>query len=254
MKRLFWLSFLLLLASPALGAGLIIVGDEEFWRGSPPVIIPPDRPNWPEPGPRPPGERRIIPPPHRPPAYSPLEISYTRAEVKIIDQFATTKVEQEFYNPNPRRLEGTFLFPVPKGAHIDKFTMNIDGKPVEAELLSADKARAIYEDIVRRQKDPALLEYAGQGLFKVRIFPIEANARKKIVLSYSQLLRLDAGLVTFTLPLNTEKFSAKPLRNIAVKLDLESRRELKSIYSPTHKVEVKRDGSRKAVRQLAAGR
>src|SRR5689334_22411861 len=106
MKRFFWLPLLLLLAGPVFGAGLIIVGDEEFWRGSPPVIIPPDRPNWPEPAPRPPGtppqpprERYILPQPHRPPAYSPLEVSYTKAEVKIIDQFATTKVEQEFYNP-----------------------------------------------------------------------------------------------------------------------------------------------------------
>ena len=253
MKRLLALSLLVLLGGPVYGAGLIIVGDEEFWRGSPPIIIPPQPPPWPEPGPRPPGpqprppgERRLVLPPHRPPSYSPLEVSYTRADVKIKDQFATTKVEQEFYNPNPRQLEGTFLFPVPKGAHIDKFTMNIDGKPVEAELLSADKARAIYEDIVRRQKDPALLEYAGQGLFKVRIFPIEAHARKKITLSYSQMLKSDAGLVNFTLPLNTEKFSAKPLRNMAMKLELESRRELKSIYSPTHKVEVKRDGPHKA--------
>jgi Ca-activated chloride channel family protein len=233
MKRLLGFSLLLLLAGRGFGAGLIIVGDEDFWRRLPPIVRPP------------PGERYILPP--RPvPSYAPIEVSYTKADVKIKDQFATTKVEQEFYNPNPRALEGTFLFPVPKGAHLDKFTMNIDGKPVEAELLAADKARGIYEDIVRRQRDPALLEYAGRDLFKVRIFPIEPHARKKITLSYSQLLKSDAGLVSFVLPLNTEKFSAKPLRQVSVKLDLESKHALKSIYSPTHKVEVKRDGARKA--------
>ena len=215
------------------GAGLIIVGDEEFWRRLPPVIPHPPRPP-------------IVVPPRPAPTYSPLEVSFTKADVKIKDQFASTKVEQEFYNPNPRQLEGTFLFPIPKGAHIDKFTMNIDGKPVEAELLAADKARGIYEDIVRRQRDPALLEYMGRDLFKVRIFPIEPNARKKITLSYSQLLKSDAGLVSFVLPLNTEKFSAKPLHSVSVKLDLESKRALKSIYSPSHKVEVKRDGAHKA--------
>ena len=83
-------------------------------------------------------------------------------------------------------------------------------------------------------------------MFKVRIFPIEANARKKITLTYSQLLKSDAGLVSFVLPLNTEKFSAKPLRSVSVKLELESKRALKSLYSPTHKVEVKRDGAHKA--------
>jgi Ca-activated chloride channel family protein len=249
MKRLLGLWLLLLCSSQLFGAGLIIVGDEEFWRGGPPVIVPPQPAPWPEPRPQPPPpihERRIIIPPRPVPNYSPLEVSFTKADIKIRDQFATTKVEQEFYNPNPRVLEGTFLFPVPKGAHIDKFTMNIDGKPVEAELLAADKARGIYEDIVRRQRDPALLEYAGRDLFKVRIFPIEPNARKKITLSYSQLLKSDAGLLSYVLPLNTEKFSAKPLRSVSVKLELESKRELKSIYSPTHKVEVKRDGSHKA--------
>ncbi len=235
MKNLFGLLLAICAVSRLSGAGLIIVGDEKFWEGSP-VIVHPTPPVH---------ERRIIVMP-RPPAFAPLEVSYTKADVKIKDQFATTKVEQEFYNPNPRRLEGTFLFPVPKGAQLDKFTMNINGKPVEAELLNADKARAIYEDIVRRQRDPALLEYAGQALFKVRIFPIEPHERKKITLSYSQLLKSDAGLVSYTLPLNTEKFTAKPLRSVSVKLDLESKRALKSIYSPTHKVEVKRDGAHQA--------
>src|ERR1051325_5812951 len=234
MKRLLGFLVLVSAAAPVFGAGLIIVGDEEFWRGSPIVIHPPPH-----------SERRILPPP-MPPSFAPIEMSFTKADVKIRDQFATTKVEQEFYNPNPRRLEGTFLFPVPKGAHIDKFTMNIDGRPVEAELLTAEKARGIYEDIVRRQRDPALLEYAGRDLFKVRIFPIEPHAKKNITLTYSQLLKSDSGLVSFVLPLNTEKFSAKPLRSVAVKLDLESKRALKSIYSPTHKVEVKRDGAHKA--------
>ena len=226
MKRALSLCLLLACAGRMWAAGLIIVGDDEFWRRLPPIVEPR--------------------PPRPVPSFAPLEVSFTKADVKIKDQFATTKVEQEFYNPNPRALEGTFLFPVPKGAQLDKFTMNIDGKPVEAELLAADKARGLYEDIVRRQRDPALLEYAGRDVFKVRIFPIEAHARKKITLSYSQLLKSDAGLVSFVLPLNTEKFSAKPLRQLSVKLELESKRALKSLYSPSHKVEVKRDGVHKA--------
>src|SRR6266542_5334227 len=112
-------------------------------------------------------------------AFTPLEVTYHRVNVEI-DQhnLAVTKVDQEFYNPNGRQLEGTYLFPLPEGATIDKFSMNIGDKEVEAELLPADKARQIYEDIVRRYRDPALLEYAGRGAFKARIFPIEPNGRK----------------------------------------------------------------------------
>src|SRR5438132_1637878 len=90
----------------------------------------------------------IVPPGHFP--FAPLEVSSHHAEVKISDQIATTSVQQEFYNPNNQRLEGVYMFPVPKGAHMDKFSMEIGGKMMDAELLDADKARTIYEDIVRK--------------------------------------------------------------------------------------------------------
>ena len=80
-------------------------------------------------------------PPHRPHVFSPLEVNRVKVKTRITDQVAVTSVDQEFYNPNSARLEGTFMFPLPKGAQIDKFTMEIDGKQVEAELLSANKAR-----------------------------------------------------------------------------------------------------------------
>jgi len=173
-------------------------------------------------------------------------VTFCKADVRIKDQVAVTAIDQEFFNPNNQRLEGTFLFPVPKGAQIDKFTMEIGGKQVQAELLAADKARGIYEDIVRKMRDPALLEYSGRELFKVRIFPIEPQGKKRITLAYTQVLKSDAGLLNFTLPLNTAKFSAQPLKNVAVKVDLESKRALKSIYSPSHKVEIKRHGDHQA--------
>jgi Ca-activated chloride channel homolog len=234
MKRTFWLVWLLAAAALSLqAAGLIIIHEPD--------------PRWPRPpGPFPPPQPIPLPRPLPPRAWAPLEISFTKVSARIKDQVATTTVDQEFYNPNARQLEGTFLFPVPKGAHLNKFTMEINGKPTEAELLTADKARGIYEDIVRSLRDPALLEYSGRDLFKVRIFPIEPNSKKHITLSYNQLLKSDSGLIAFQFPLSTEKFSAKPLRNLAVKIDLETLRPLKTIYSPTHKVELKRHGERQA--------
>jgi Ca-activated chloride channel homolog len=238
MKRWIWLVlfsalFVLGALNNSIAAGLIIVDDAHWWPGpNPPHPVPP----WP-PRPR---------PEPRPYIFAPMEVSYVKVNTRINDQVAVTSVDQEFYNPNPSRLEGTFVFPIPKGAHIDKFTMEIDGKQAEAELLSADKARHIYEDIVRKLKDPALLEYAGRDIFKVRIFPIEPNSRKRITISYTQLLKSDDGLISYVLPLNTEKFSSKPIKNVSVHVDLESKRSLKSIYSPSHAVEVKRRGSTSA--------
>src|SRR5690349_6553505 len=87
-----------------------------------------------------------VPPGHF--TFAPLEVSFHHVSVTITDQVAVTAVDEEFVNPNHQQLEGTYLFPLPSGAHIDKFSMDINGKQQEAELLPADKARAIYEEIV----------------------------------------------------------------------------------------------------------
>jgi Ca-activated chloride channel family protein len=175
--------------------------------------------------------------------FTPLEVSYHHVDAKIDGQICTTTVDEEFYNPNAQTLEGTYLFPIPKAAQIDKFTMEIAGKETSAELLSADKARQIYEDIVRREKDPALLEYADRGLFRVHVYPIEGNSHKRVRITYSEVLKMDSGLISYTYPLNTEKFSSAPIPDVSVSVELKSDQPITSIYSPTHSVEIKRDDS-----------
>ena len=85
--------------------------------------------------------------------FAPLEVSYHHVNVTIEDRVATTAVDEEFRNPSAERTEGTYIFPLPAGAHIDKFSMDINGTQAEAELLPADKARSIYEDIVRKMPE-----------------------------------------------------------------------------------------------------
>ena len=198
----------------------------------------------PPPRPMPP----IPPPPWERPHYvfAPLEVSFHKVDVTIEGQRATTHVDEEFFNPNNVQLEGEYIFPIPKGAHLDKFTMRVGDKDMEAELLDAGKARAIYEDIVRRQKDPALLEYTGQPAFRVRIFPLEPRAGKKVSLTYTELLKVDGGIASYLYPLNTEKFSAQPIKNVSVKVTINEDAPLKALYSPSHSVEIKRDGDKRA--------
>jgi Ca-activated chloride channel family protein len=187
-----------------------------------------------------------LPHPMRHPVFAPLEVTFHKVDVTIDGQKATTQVDQEFFNPNGVALEGEYIFPIPIGAHIDKFTMRVGDKDLEAELLDAAKARGIYEDIVRRQRDPALLEYSGRAAFRLRIFPIEPRSPKKVQLSYTELLRNDAGVVSYLYPLNTEKFSAQPLKTASIRVRLAESSPIKSLYSPSHTVEIKRDGERKA--------
>lgn len=186
-----------------------------------------------------------MPPGHFP--FAPLGVNYHRVSVEINDLTATTSIDQEFHNPNNARLDGTYVFPLPPGAHIDKFSMDIDGTMTEAELLPADKARSLYEDIVRQMKDPALLEYTGRDAFKVRIFPIEPRSNKRIRITYTQLLKDENGLVEYLYPLNTEKFSSTLVKDVSVKVSIRSKTPLKTLYCPSHDTEISRHGETEAV-------
>lgn len=180
------------------------------------------------------------------PSLFPLETRSTKVDAGINGQTATTTIEQVFYNPGNRQLEGYFLFPVPKDVVISKFTMNINGKEHEAELLDATKAREIYEAIVRRSQDPALLEYYGKGMFRVRIFPILPKSEQRIKLTYTETLPKDNGTIEYVFPLNTKKYSAKAINQISFKVSIEGQDKLKTVYCPTHEVEIIRKGDKNA--------
>src|SRR4026208_1248114 len=107
-----------------LAIGLFVLGGISQSRGDGFIVI--ERPIY-------------VPPTHFP--FAPLEVTSHQVNVEIDGQVAITSIDHEFYNPNDQRLEGFYMFPVPKGAHIDKFSMEIGGKTVEGELRAGAKAR-----------------------------------------------------------------------------------------------------------------
>ncbi len=178
------------------------------------------------------------------PAY--LRVENHHVTVKIDNQIAQTHVDQVFVNNSDYQLEGTYVFPLPEDATISDFAMYVDGVRLDGKVLSRDEARQIYEEIVRRQRDPALLEYIGRGAFQARIFPIPPHTEKRVEISYSQVLKAENGLVKYVYPLSTEKFSPQPLGEVTINVELTSPQALKAIYSPTHSVAVARESDFKA--------
>jgi Ca-activated chloride channel family protein len=112
--------------------------------------------------------------------------------------------------------------------------------------LERDEARRIYEDIVRRRQDPALLEYVGRDAFQASIYPIPPGGERRVELEYSEILAMDNGLVEYSYPLNTEKFSPRPLEEVVVNVTIRSNEPLKAIYSPSHEVDIVRRGDHNA--------
>ena len=102
-------------------------------------------------------------------------VKYHDVNVEIQDQLCTTKVDQIFHNDTSTMREGMYIFPMPEGSAITKFSMFDDEKEIVGRILDRGEARSIYESIVRQRRDPALLEYIDRNTFRARVFPIPAN-------------------------------------------------------------------------------
>lgn len=191
---------------------------------------------------------RIPPPPcpPQPPPPARLSIKYHRVTVTIENQLAVTRIDQVFVNEENYQVEGIYMFPLPADATISQFAMWVDGQKMDGQAMGRDEARRIYEDIVRSQRDPALLEYVDRGAFRASIFPIPPKGERRIEIEYSQVLAAEQGLVHYIYPLDTERFSAKPLEQVSIDVQIKSHEAIKAIYSPSHNVAVSRRGDYEA--------
>ena len=174
----------------------------------------------------------------------PLAMVNHKVQIAIDDQVAITRVDQTFRNHTGRPLEATYVFPVPKGASVNKFTMWIDGKETKGELVEAAKARQIYTEIVRRTYDPGLLEYMGTDLLQMKVFPVPANGDQRVALSYTAVLGRERDLVEYVYPLKTDGKSTATLETLSIEATLKSQHAVQNVYSPTHAISLKRTGDR----------
>lgn len=171
-----------------------------------------------------------------------LKIEYQRVNVEIDNQIATTRIDQLFVNTTNGWLEGMYLFPLPAGATVTELTMWVDGIPIESKILRKEEARAIYDAIVRQMRDPALLEYVGQEAIQANVFPIPANAERRIEIEYQQVLPADGGLIHYVYPQSTHLYTNLPLEEQSIRVAIASRDAIRSLYSPSHPIADFRDG------------
>ena len=188
----------------------------------------------------------MFPPPHVdiPQIFS---VKYHHVEVEISGQGAVTSVDQVFHNDSGRDQEGMYIFPLVEGAAINRFSMYVGDREVEAKILGKDEARQLYESIVRRRKDPALLEYIGRNTVRASVYPIPANGDKRIKIEYSEVLRKEGGVVKYVYPLSTERFSARPLDDVRITVRLSAKSPISNIYSPSHEIDVRQSEPTEAV-------
>ena len=163
-----------------------------------------------------------------------LTMGFHHVTVEIRDQIARTVIEESFVNNTNQRLEGVFHFPLPHDASISGFGMWIGDQLVEADVVEKQRARQIYETILREKRDPGLLEWEGGNIFKARVFPIEPHREKKIRIVYTQTLPLQNGTFRYTYPLRSDLLQKTPLRDLTIDVLLHSEVGVGHLQSPSH--------------------
>lgn len=179
----------------------------------------------------------------RRPTQPPIQGSISRVgsdvRVTVDGRIARVEVEERFRNDGGRVAEGSYLYPLPGEAVFQNFSLWMGEQEMKGEMFTAEQARGIYEEIVRRQRDPALLTLAGHGLVRAQVFPIQPGETRKVVLRYTQLLERSGDAVRIRYALGQRGGTAGSWRLTAA-----AEAGFGSPYSPTHTLTSDRSGGR----------
>lgn len=179
-----------------------------------------------------------------------VQIVRTGVHAEIVDGVATTTIDQVFRNDGGRDAEGTWFLPLPAGAVADGFTMTVGGKEVKGEVLDAGQARSVYEAIVRQRRDPGLLEYAGEGMLRARIFPIPANGEVGVTVRLRQVIQPTGGMFEWVWPLRAAGLGDATAGPVGLDVRIKSQTTISTVVTPHASAEIRRIGEREATVSL----
>lgn len=234
MRRLVLIGVALMVMGALHANGMMRLREARRWRPRPGPVIRPPRPV-------------------RTPQANWAWVKKAKMDVTITGQHAKVTVDEEFFNPNNWQAEGVFLFPLPKNAAIHDMSFWMNGKEYKGEMLDATKARQYYIQTVSRMYDPALLEYADRGLFRLRVFPIPPQGTVRVKFTYSVMMSRDGDLVTFTYPTSTNKYSHGAIDSFVIDIKIKTDEPIRNILCPNFLVDITRK-SDKEVRVTFEGR
>lgn len=175
-----------------------------------------------------------------------VELTSIDARVVIRERTARTTLDIHLLNPGSQQAEAVLLLPVPGQAVVSSFAFDGETAEPTARLLPRDEARRTYDDIVRRLKDPALLEFAGYNLIRSSVFPIPAGGQQHLRISYDHILKVDGDRVDYILPRSEALANMVPW---SLDVRIEEARPISVVYSPSHSlVQTRLDTAGKVIR------
>ena len=103
--------------------------------------------------------------------------------------FNKTRVELFLYNPTYLdSLEKTIILKINQSSIVTDLWLEIDSTLKKAETLSSTTGERIYNRITRRRIDPALMRKQANGIYSLRVFPINIKQKRKVVVEYYSIL------------------------------------------------------------------
>jgi Ca-activated chloride channel homolog len=175
----------------------------------------------------------------------------TSVRTRIEGRVAQVEVEEQFRNAGGFRAEGTYLYPLPGEAVFQNFSLWMGETEVRGEMMNAEQARGIYEEIVRRLRDPALLTLEGHGLIRARVFPIQPGETRRVVLRYTQLLPREGDALRLRYAIGERGSLTQGALNtppgtfadrLSYRVTVPGAEAWGTPYSPTHTITSRRDG------------
>jgi Vault protein inter-alpha-trypsin domain len=130
-----------------------------------------------------------------------MVLSKLAIDVNILGSIAETRMSMTFYNPHDRNLAGELDFPLPEGAFVSGYALDINGVMVDGVVVEKEKGRVVFEKLSRQRIDPGLVEWSKGNNFKTRIFPLPAQGTRTIMVRYISELSYIKGKTFYHLPL-----------------------------------------------------
>lgn len=149
-----------------------------------------------------------------------LQLNSQSVRAVIRDGLAETEVDQTFFNPAPRPVEGWYWFAVPEGAIVTSFAVETNGQLVEGEFVERREAATKYTGAKSAGHAPAILEWIDSQTYRARIYPIMPAQTRRVVLRYLELLPTGDGKLAYLYPMASR--SALRIGEFSLSIDLGS--------------------------------
>lgn len=134
-------------------------------------------------------------------APEPLAVTQLKVEALVYGFLAETRLTLTFYNPHNRVLEGDLNFPLPEGAFVSGYALDVNGVMVDGVAVDKEKGRVTFEKEVRKGIDPGLMEWTKGNNFRTRVYPIPAKGTRTVTVRYLSETVTVGERTTYLLPL-----------------------------------------------------